>query len=279
MSDQIIARPELTAEYLRELLHYDPETGIFTSKDRRSWNFGRRSGAITTKGYRVLKVAGTSYTAARLAWLYTTGKWPERKLEHTDGDKSNDRIANLRLAFNVRNVARQVRDMTAQELQEWFSYDPESGAIVWARAPSSTIYRGTEAGTLDAATGYRSVGFGGKSIKEHRLAWLLYYGKWPTLLIDHINQVKSDNRIVNLREVTNSENLQNRGCVRGKSTPKGVSLNQQGSSLYAIAGLRIGSKRFAKAFKVVNGDVASAVGLAEQTYKMWQMEHHTHAPV
>lgn len=277
MAELILPR-DLTAERLRELLHYDPETGIFTSKNPRAWGFGMPVGCISDKSYRIIKLSGTSYSASRLAWLYIAGEWPERRLEHIDGNNLNDRIGNLRYAFNIRNVSRKVSEIPAQELREWFNYNPESGEILWSRAPSSRIHKGAQAGNIDITTGYHHVYFRGKSIKGHRLAWLLYYGEWPKLYLDHINQVKSDNRIKNLRQVTNSENLQNRGVTKNKATPKGVSLNMQGSLLYAIAGLRVGSRRFSKAFRVVGGDIESAVALAERAYKAWQAEYHTHAP-
>ena len=73
----------------------------------------------------------------------------------------------------------------------------------------------------------------------HRLAWLYVYAKWPTSDIDHINRVKHDNRIINLREVTKSENQYNRGLSINSSTgAKGVYKTKYGY----IAQITINSK-------------------------------------
>jgi hypothetical protein len=66
--------------------------------------------------------------------------------------------------------------------------------------------------------GYLRILILGKRYRCHRLAWLLYYGKHPVKFIDHINGDRSDNRIINLREVTNSENCQNQ--IRPQKTNK-----------------------------------------------------------
>jgi hypothetical protein len=58
--------------------------------------------------------------------------------------------------------------------------------------------------------GYLEVGIGGKKYLLHRLAWLYTYGLWPLFHIDHINGIKTDNRIANLRDVTHTVNMQNR---------------------------------------------------------------------
>ena len=96
--------------------------------------------------------------------------------------------------------------LTAAQLRELLSYDPESGKLL--RIKSRAHWVGKEAGMLDAY-GYVVVKIGKKAHKAHRLAWLYVHGEWPAGQIDHINGDKSDNRIANLRVVSNQANVQN----------------------------------------------------------------------
>lgn len=72
--------------------------------------------------------------------------------------------------------------------------------------------------------GYRRGTLKGKIYQEHKLIWLYYHGEWPTLQVDHLNGIRDDNRIENLRIVTDQENQFNRKSVKGSSSKyKGVS--------------------------------------------------------
>lgn len=107
-----ITRQTLTAEYLRSRLNYDPETGVFVwagsrelSSNRRA---GNRAGSVNREGYRMLNIHRTFYAAHRLAWLYVHGEWPANELDHINGMRDDNRIANLRVAdrfINTQNVA------------------------------------------------------------------------------------------------------------------------------------------------------------------------------
>ena len=92
---------------------------------------------------------------------------------------------------------------------EHFYYDAYTGFITWKKPTSHRIVKGQEAGSK-RKDGYRRVSFKGGIIASHRLAWLLHYGDWPQGDIDHINRCRDDNRIVNLRVATSSENARNR---------------------------------------------------------------------
>ena len=106
MSECSIARPELTVEYLRELLHYSPETGIFTWKVRtsRRVKIGDITGCPGGAGYLQIRIQSRLHKAHRLAWLYTYGNWPEDQIDHINRNRSDNRISNLRDVSNKQNM-------------------------------------------------------------------------------------------------------------------------------------------------------------------------------
>lgn len=98
---------KLTAERLRELFRYDPETGQFTRRvaigRHGCFVAGSVAGSLKKCGYIYVCVDHISHRAHRLAWLYVTGHWPADQIDHMDGDRTNNRIANLREATNAEN--------------------------------------------------------------------------------------------------------------------------------------------------------------------------------
>lgn len=109
--------PNISAARVRELLSYDPETGIFTWKvSPVGWlKPGRVAGQTNNKGYIVIGIERRSVMAHRLAWLYMTGEWPDRQVDHIDCARANNRWSNLRLATPSQQSgnARLRRDNTS----------------------------------------------------------------------------------------------------------------------------------------------------------------------
>lgn len=97
-----------------------------------------------------------------------------------------------------------------KELKEVLNYDPLTGEFVRILCRSNRYKPGDKAGTFDSSTGYLRVSVYGKVYYAHRLAWLFEHGDWPKNQIDHINGIRTDNRIENLRDVTNAQNAQNK---------------------------------------------------------------------
>jgi hypothetical protein len=117
--------------------------------------------------------------------------------------------------------------LTAERLRDLLDYDPETGVFLWKKdGRGRTMRVGSVAGTMHS-TGYTQINFGGEMWLAHRLAWLHVFGEWPREQIDHINGNRADNRIINLREATLSQNAANRKCRDDNASGfKGVSLNK-----------------------------------------------------
>jgi hypothetical protein len=98
-------------------------------------------------------------------------------------------------------------NLTQDRLRELLLYDAETG-IFTRRIKTGRVLVGDVAGSLHQK-GYREIKVDYKHYFAHRLAWFYVHGVWPKDQIDHINGVKDDNRICNLREATNAENNQN----------------------------------------------------------------------
>jgi hypothetical protein len=101
----------ITQEYLKSILHYGPETGLFVwiKSKRVGWN-GKIAGCTKTHSnctglqYVEVRIDGRLYKAHRLVWLYVTGAMPVGLVDHWDGDGTNNRFGNLRNADAINNT-------------------------------------------------------------------------------------------------------------------------------------------------------------------------------
>ena len=112
--------------------------------------------------------------------------------------------------------------MKQEELKQILDYDPDTGLFRWKIKPRSQTDLGDIAGTL--CQGYIRITINKKNYYAHRLAWLYMTGQWPVNTVDHINRIRNDNRISNLREATDQEQQFHLGEYKNNTSGfKGVS--------------------------------------------------------
>lgn len=123
--------------------------------------------------------------------------------------------------------------LTQEKLKELLSYNKDTGVFTWIKTkPHMARLIGKNAGTM-RKDGYYRAYIDNKRYYLHRLAWLYVYGEFPKT-IDHINQNKSDNRIENLRNVTQTENMRNRKkSSNNTSGVTGVSYDNKRKKFFA----------------------------------------------
>lgn len=138
----------------------------------------------------------------------------------------------------------------AELLREWFAYDVRLGRLFWLKRSGNKATAGVIAGCKQA-NGYRYIQFQGKSYREHRLIWAICTGAELVGDLDHINGIRDDNRIENLRDIGRHGNAQNERVARKSNRGTGIlGVYKVGSKFRAIitaCGDRIDLGRFATA--------------------------------
>ena len=130
-------------------------------------------------------------------------------------------------------MIEQTNAMDCDLLRRLIHYCPETGALTWleraaadmphdhARRVFNSKHAGKPALNHIDVHGYPRGNIFGRGFKAHRVAWAIHYGEWPSECIDHINGLRTDNRIANLRVATKAENARN--AFRYRSNTSGHS--------------------------------------------------------
>lgn len=105
----------LTLDRLKELLQYDPHSGVFTRRIKvNRFRAGSVAGSLQVRGYVRISIDGTSYAAHRLAFLWMTGHFPAHEVDHRDGNRSNNAWDNLREATHSQNMQNKAPRVSSE---------------------------------------------------------------------------------------------------------------------------------------------------------------------
>ncbi len=131
--------------------------------------------------------------------------------------------------------------MSVGDIRELIDYNPETGVLT-----AKVNFSGRQAGSVIGSQtwqGYYAFSLFGKKCFAHRLAWLLHYGEWPSQPIDHINGIKTDNSIRNLRLCSLSQNQFNKPTQKNNTTGvKGVYWNKRDKRY--VASVQFNGKKY-----------------------------------
>jgi hypothetical protein len=113
----------ITQNRLKQLAHYDPDTGILTWKVKKARaEAGDVLGSITKSGYMETSIDGLRYYVHRLVWLYVYGEFPVNNIDHINRDRSDNRISNLRdvpQRLNNRNQSINTKNKSGVKGVRW----------------------------------------------------------------------------------------------------------------------------------------------------------------
>lgn len=193
----------MTQQLIKTHLHYDENTGFITVINPTS-SHQKVGQHLHTKPY--INLFGKSYGILSILALYIYGDY-NKKLITLDGTQkfTKDNLIEVGQFTNA--------PLTQELLKKFLSYDSSTGIFTWIARPTSNIIVGTQAGNVQGSlpdAGYVNITLCGRQYRAHRLAWLYVHGVLPDNQIDHINHNREDNRIVNLRVVSNHTNMKNK---------------------------------------------------------------------
>lgn len=156
--------------------------------------------------------------------------------------------------------------MNQNRVRELLNYCSETGVFTW-RISKRGVTLGRLAGNI-GRYGYWYIVLDNKRYVAHRLVWLYVYGDWPADCIDHINRIRTDNKLANIRAVTRAQNLQNLGLDnKNKSGFRGVSYDAANKKWRASISIQGKAKNLGR---------YNTKDLAVIAYKAAAAKYHTH---
>ena len=139
----------LTQEALKKILHYNPDSGVFTRITRTSNSIknGDVAGGINANGYHTISVESRRYYAHRLAWLYVKGYFPEKLIDHINRNKEDNRFCNLRessYSCNFQNCGIRTNNTSGVVGVSWDKYRKKWGSHITVDGTNYHLGRFTE---------------------------------------------------------------------------------------------------------------------------------------
>lgn len=201
----------MTQEIVKQYINYNPETGEL----RRLKCTAKRHKLNELITSKEIAIAGITYQTSALIWLYVYGTWPIGRIIKLDGNSANLAISNL----ITKDMYTKI-ELTQETLRNFMDYDQTTGIFRWKLAINSSIVIGSTAGSVTGElpnAGYVTIGLFGKIYRAHRLAWFYVHGYWP-IEIDHIDQCRTNNSLINLREVTVLDNMKNKSLYKNNKS-------------------------------------------------------------
>ena len=164
--------------------------------------------------------------------------------------------------------------LTQKRLKEVLDYYLETGIFRWKVNKSSNIKAGNVAGCFNSSNGYIQIKIDGKSYKAHRLAWLYVHGYFPENQVGHKDGIGNNNRIDNLRSVSQTCNLQNQK-INSKNTSgfPGIDWNKQKQKW--MARIKIQRKQYFIGLHETALDAALARYTVEVQCPQWHCNHRS----
>ena len=141
----VLKKGILTQEKLKEILNYNPETGIFIWKGKsfRNKKVGREAGCKMSAGYIAIRINGRGYKAHILAWLYVEGYIPKGiEIDHIDRNTINNKFKNLRLSSrqcNMRNAGIPKNNKTGIKGVHWHKTNQKWGSSITVNKKQSYL--------------------------------------------------------------------------------------------------------------------------------------------
>lgn len=196
---------------------------------------GTKAGGRSPSGVDVVQCPDKKYRpVSQVVWALHYGEYPDFKIGHKNGDPADNRIENLFKSGSKQG--RRVVVPGVDRFYELFSYHCD-GYLVRKVAKHWNAGVGERAGCVKSDSGYVIVAVDGYSLREHRMIWEMHNGPIPDgIEIDHINGLRSDNRVENLRLANRSEQSQNTFIrLDNPSGVKGVTIRRDGAYVASIA--------------------------------------------